>query len=72
MDYYPKVNKQNFSKYWASKVDAFYYHLAIKRLRKRRQNVLLQMEDLKVSKRLTLIEKLKEMLFGKIPSTLLI
>ena len=67
VDYYPEVEKRNCTKYWASKVDAFYYHLNVECLRKRRPNVLLRLEDFKVSEGLTLTEQMKEMLFGKIP-----
>ena len=49
MDYYPKVDKQNCTKYWVSNTDAFYYHLSVECLRKRRPNVLLRLEDFKVS-----------------------
>ena len=66
MDYYPKVDKQNCTKYWASKVDAFYYHLNIECLRKRIPNVLLRREDVKVSEGLTFTEKIKVKLFDKI------
>ena len=67
VDCYPKADKQNCTKYWASKVDAFYYHLNIECLRKCRPNVLLRREDVKVSEGLTLTEKMKEKLFDKIP-----
>ena len=67
VDYYPKVDKQSCTKYWTSKVDAFYYHLNIECLRKRRPNVLLRREDVKVSEGLTLTEKMKEKLFDRIP-----
>ena len=67
MDYYPKVNKKNCTKYWASTVDAFYYHWDIECLRKRIPNLLLRREDFKISEGLNLTEKMKEMLFGKIP-----
>ena len=67
VDYYPRVDKQICTIYWASKVEAFYYHLNVGCLRKRRPNVLLRLEDFKVSEGLTLTGKMKEMLFGKIP-----
>lgn len=42
--------KKNKRKQWATKPDAFYYHVNIEFLKKRRADITLQINDIRVSK----------------------